>query len=219
MKRNFLINGAAAVLLMAGTLQAEEVIIRPETPADYGSGASARQDFYIPGEGAKEMFIGHPNRNTRGDRALIRFNLEPLLLKASLLKKAEIVLYFERMYSQDPEESRHIVIERLLDPVEELSGATVSSRNAEVVAEYDVKRDDLIFRDNPSSQARPSDPARFDITELLKKELDAGTSTMTIRISDTRAEAEPNDTGAGIGITLPVSPETIPQLHVELNNP
>lgn len=221
MKRNFLITGAFAMLLAAGALQAEEIIIRPETAADYGWGASARQDFYMQGEGSKEMFIGHANRNTRGDRALVRFNLEPLLLKAPLLKKAEIALYFERMFSQDPDESRHIVIERLLDPVEELSGAVVCSRYAEVVAEYDVKREDLI---NPlNTPGRPSspmpDPVRFDITELLKKELEAGTSSLTIRISDSRAEEGPNDTGGAIGITFPISPETIPQLHVELSNP
>lgn len=216
-----MLGGTIGILVAVNSVRGEELVLRPESPADYGSGASVRQDFYLPGDGAKEMAIGHPNPNTRGDRALVRFNLEPLLLKASQITKAELVLYFDKMYSQDPDESRHIVIERLLEPVETLSGATVSSRNAEIVAEYDVKRDELI---NPTSApGRPStplpDPARFDLTKIVKDELAAGTSSLTIRISDSRAEAEPNDTGGAIGITIPIGPDTIPQLHVELTNP
>lgn len=210
-----------SVLLLTESLRAEEVIIAPLTPADYGSGASVRQDFYIPGEDAKELFIGHPNSITRGDRALVRFDLEPLLLKAALIKKAELVVYFEKMLIMDSDESRHIVIERLLDPVETLSGATVSSRNAEVVAEYDVKRDELI---NPAgTPGRPSgprpDPARFDLTKIIQSELEAGTTSLTIRFSDPRSEEKPNDTGGAIGVVLPIDGETIPQLHVELANP
>lgn len=208
-------------LLLLGSVRAEEIMLAPLTPADYGSGASVRQDFYLPGEGAKELFIGHPNTNTRGDRALVRFDLEPLLLKAAFISKAELIVYFEKMYSQDPDESRHVLIERLLEPVETLSGATVSSRNAEIVAEYDVKRDELL---NPTSAlSRPGgprpEPARFDLTKLIRSELEAGAISLTIRFSDIRAEAGHNDTGGAIGLTLPVEAETIPQLRVDLTNP
>jgi len=213
--------GLLAIFLLTGSVRAEEIVLAPLTPADYGSGASVREDFYIPGEEAKQLFVGHPNSITRGDRALVRFNLEPLLLKAALISKAELVVYFEKMLSQDPDESRHLVIERLLDPIETLSGATVSSRNAEVIAEYDVKRDELI---NPAATAdRPvgprPEPARFDVTKIIRSELEAGTTSLTIRFSDSRAEAEPNDTGGPIGIVLPIEAETIPQLLIEVTNP
>lgn len=197
---------------------AAEVDIYPKSAADFGSGASVREDFYLPGEESKGMFIGHPNALSRADRALVRFDLEPLLLKADKISKAELVLTFDIMRSQDPDESRQIIIEWLLEPVETLSGATVSTQNAERVAEYDVKRDDLInpFDTADGSKISRPDPVSIDVTKVINDELANGTSSITFRVSDARAEVETNNTGRDIGIIIPTGAETIPHLVIQI---
>jgi hypothetical protein len=199
-------------------LPAEEVILAPASEADFGSGASTREDFYIPGSEGKGMFIGHPNANTRNDRALIRFDLSALSLKAEKFKKAELLIWIDMALSEEENLPREMGVEHCLDQIETLDGAAVASQNVEDVGVLQVRTEDMIHPDlNPNKVATSiPEPLRIDVTTFIKSDLEAGMTSVTFRLKDLLAEQKHNEAGGPIGILVSASPETLPHLEVEL---
>jgi hypothetical protein len=86
-----------------------------KTSDDCGSGASIRLDWYTPGGlGGSEMFIGNPNALGRNDRALIRFDIQPYLLRpVTEISIDHAVLSFKLTGAVGKEKERQIEISHL----------------------------------------------------------------------------------------------------------
>lgn len=209
------------LLLLLGcitSLLAEEISIRPESEADFGSGATVRQDYYIPGAYGAGMFIGHPNPNTRGDRALVRFNLAQLLLKSKKIEKVELLIWLDKYFTEEEGSPREIAIEHCLNPVETLDGAAVASLDVDPVGTLEVHQEDMLYPNYPYTQMAENipGPVRIDVTSFIKADLDVGMASATFRIKDVRADVGHNETGGGVGVVISTEEAYLPELAIEL---
>lgn len=199
------------VTKQVGITQAElPASIVPVGIENFGSGAPLKGLYSPGGVPNVGIFVGNPNPSVRNDRALFRYNLQPLLEAAGRIEKVDLVFYPESLHG--PVRNRTIEVQHFLRSTGTLNEDEVSSPDVEPAGTFEAKSDDMLGFTRHKNL--PAVPVRLDVTELVLKDLAAGRISSTFRWRDVLGEKEGNPTLQATGVGLSYEAATIPTLHI-----
>jgi hypothetical protein len=176
------------------SLTNEARCIRPQSAADYGSGATIKTDWYQQGGlgGGVGVFVGHPNTLARSDRALLRFNLAPLfLMPEKTLAHQRAILRFSVSNFAGKADERKIEVVRLSYDPWNLTGNDLVNAKAEVVGTVTADR-----------KKYPGQVYSIDVTQWVQEHLRQGNKFCAFRFRDVEAEAHGNPDIAAQGVAI-----------------
>lgn len=164
-----------------------EETLSPKSTKDYGSGYHFEERGYyeggVPGVG---LFVGHPNPTARGDRALVRFNISPYILRGSNITSAKF--YFNVMHFMGQREDvRKIEVVHLNYNAALFSNKDLASSDVGMVGTKAVTRADVAARGADSSKAVVYS---FDVTKYVNEDIAKGNMYSSFRFRDVEAEAQ-----------------------------
>jgi hypothetical protein len=179
---------------------------RPQSIADYGSGASIHTEWYAPGGlgGGIGVFVGHPNTLARADRALLRFNLSPLFLmpEEAISHQSAVLRFSVSVLAGRADQRRIEIVDLSYDPWS-LAGNDLVNAKAQVVATVVVKRKEY-----------PGRVYSIDATKWVQETLRQGNKFCAFRFRDVGAESHGNPDLAPSGVTILFNAAT-PELEVK----
>jgi hypothetical protein len=191
------------IILASLSVLASGQTFSPISIDDYGSGASINTAWYSPGGLGKiiGVFVGHPNVLARSDRALVRFNLDSLLIKpADWISRHRARIRFKISSFIGDSDTRKIEITYMAYDPWKLTGDDLVNNNVQVAGIMTVSRKDCVGR-----------AYSLDVTQEIQKGLLQGNKYFCFRFRDVEAEAggNPNLTPQGVGLLLLQNKEPI----------
>lgn len=204
----------AAFLISCDVANAEQqVTLELKDETAYGSGGSISDELYYAG-GIPDigLFVGNPNVSSRNDRALFKYDISSLLLKASRVKKAELVFAIDYYVSQEPK--LDVEVEVFKDSLDELTGSDLNVPDLDPAGTIEIVAEDAI---NGASGTRNVEDKILDVTEAVKTGLQNGLTTATFRLRIPEIESKGN-VYSSHGLIISKVKTRLPTLQITLED-
>lgn len=171
-------------------------MVQPRSAEDFGSGATIRTDWYVPGgvSGGVGAFAGHPNILSRSDRVLVRFNLSRMLIwPAETVSRQAATLRFRVARVDGKATTRKIEVVHLKYDPWRLTGNDLVNQAAETMGTVEVRRED-----------GPERVYALPVTQAVHEDLLRGNPFCGFRFRDVAAERQgnPDITPTGVEIAF-----------------
>lgn len=180
------------------------ISIIPASIKDFGSGPAAMGAYYDSGVPGIGLFVGHANLYVRNDRAIVRFDLRPLLEAAGKVQKVELTFAVTNSYGADAR--RTIDIQHFQNALGELNAEAANRPDVDDAGEVSV---------NPA-EVSAERTQKVDVTAWIKSDLAQGHLSSTFRFRDVQAEKEGNTKGQAVGVVIGRASANLPALTVTL---
>ena len=178
--------------------------IVPASVKDFGSGPAAMGLYYDSGVPGIGLFLGHANQYVRNDRAIVRFDLQPLLKAANKVQKVELAFAVTNSYGEDAQ--RTIDIQHLQDSLRELNAEAANRPDVDDAGEVTVA----------AASIGAERTQKIDVTQWIKSDLEKGHLSAAFRFRDVQAEKNGNPTGKAVGAVIGRAAANLPVLTVTL---
>lgn len=197
---------AAAMLALSASADAQErLVLSLEHEEAYGSGPSVMENLYKAG-GLEVigLFVGNPNTLNRGDRVLLRYDLEPLLLLSGTISNATLTMGFSTYASS--EDQIEVEVSCFNTAPEALAGRLLNDADMESLATFTVTAGDT------GASARIFE---VDVTEALKGAAAKGAVAIAFRLRAPGVE-EGSNTMEPSGVIVSTAAGQLPELIVDI---
>lgn len=183
----------AIQLRLAGDVKCDVAIVPSSCDLASGTRSIWSLGGVSYGRSKPDLLIGHPNDQTRGDRALLRLPIDSLIA-AGKVKRAVLHFSLSPRHGRMPlgrSEERRIEMEHFTEDCPSLNLLDLHRGAVEPAASFTVSRLE------PGSM----EPA-FDITAIVNADLRKGFSAVTLRMKDPAAERDGNPDNRATGIAI-----------------